>query len=398
MTRHNKDANSLNIYQLNARRAKNVSDEIFSNVKQHVVDVLLLQEPYCYKNKITRLGITTTIYTGYNPDETPWAAVVIFNKSLNSMLSTQYSNSHCVCVEVSFKEEKIYVISIYCQSSHKIAPYLAHLRFILTALRNKKVFISMDSNAKSPLWYSKTRDISGSELESFILENRLYLLNEDGFPATFSSEVGSSNVDVTLTTCNLVKSVKSWEVIEESTTSDHNAIKIIIAEENDSLTKNYYCKGYNVKKADWESFQINLAQYKSSLGTHNLQIKYEVTEAARNIKRAIKTVCKGAIPRKIQVTQGSKWWTPDLSKTKKLVYKHRKLFQKEKNQELKAQLKYEYHKLRSEYHIAIKKIKENSWREFTTVKDNGEPCGILYKLQCKKIQMNQFQYSIRIVC
>ena len=368
---------------------------MFANVKSRTVDILLLQEPYQYQNKIVRLGSATTIYTGNDFNETPWAAIAIFNRSVRSMLLTQFSNSHCVCIEISFNGERMYLISMYCQSSHRIPPNLEHLKTILKALRGRKILISMDANAKSPMWFNSSTDNSGAEMEMFILEEKLYLLNEDGCPPTYASERGTSNIDITLATGSLVNVIKSWEVIEEWTTSDHDAIKVTISGKNTLPRKNYNIKGFNIKKANWELFQENLSRYKKDLSANSYNNETEVTGAARNIQKSILAACNNSIPRQTQSPKGSKWWTSDLENKKKKVNRSRKKFQKEKTETMKIHLKEVFYKHKAEYHIAIAKTKENSWERFTTNEGNKEPWGIIYKLQCEKIQMDQCQYTIR---
>lgn len=147
--------------QLNAGRGRKVNTEVRDQVDKNRIDLLLIQEPYTYKGKIHSFGERAQIITGNNCDETLWAAVVIFNKNLTVMKLGHVSYSHVVCVQIDNGNSSIYVICAYFQFSHQIEGNLTKIQEALHALREEKVIICADANAKSPLWYSEELDDRG---------------------------------------------------------------------------------------------------------------------------------------------------------------------------------------------------------------------------------------------
>ena len=78
----------------------------------------------------------------------------------------------------------------------------------------------MDSNAHSNLWGSPTTNKRGEILENITLHHGLNILNKGSTP-TFHSPVGKSVIDVTLSSADMLEYMTNWEVMGESSLSDH---------------------------------------------------------------------------------------------------------------------------------------------------------------------------------
>jgi len=76
-------------------------------------------------------------------------------------------------------------VSAYCQFCDSIIPYIEFLYRILVTLKGRRVIVSMDANANSPLWNSTHLDPKGEELENIILQHDLVILNKADQPPTF---------------------------------------------------------------------------------------------------------------------------------------------------------------------------------------------------------------------
>lgn len=83
-----------------------------------------------------------------------------------------------------------------------------------------------DFNAKNPVWGGKKLDDRGETLGDYILENDLNPINDPESLPSFTSSNGKSWIDITLATNNLIGKIKSWEVLDEISASDHNYIRI----------------------------------------------------------------------------------------------------------------------------------------------------------------------------
>lgn len=62
---------------------------------------------------------------------------------------------------------------------------------------NVPVLIAGDFNSKSASWFTKRTDERGIQVEDFITENNLFILNRQGQQFTFFTENGEENLDLT---------------------------------------------------------------------------------------------------------------------------------------------------------------------------------------------------------
>ena len=109
----------------------------------------------------------------------------------------------------------------------------------------------MDANAKSTLWHADTIDERGTQLEEFISENNLIILNKPNNYPTYMSTRGQSNIDVTLSTENFIHHIKSWNVDNSCKTSNHNLIMVELGKCNSADKSWGKDLGYNVRREDW---------------------------------------------------------------------------------------------------------------------------------------------------
>lgn len=164
-------------------------------------------------------------------------------------------SDHVMCVHINSEFEEMYIINAYCQFSLPIALILGTIESILQKIRNTKVLLTLDSNAKSHMWFSRETDERGKIVEEFLLHNNLYILNEPNNVPTYMTTKEESNIDLTLTSGKLLNTIKGWTMRKDCTTSDHN----LITYDYNLVPKDrrifYKQDRYNIKKADWDKFK-----------------------------------------------------------------------------------------------------------------------------------------------
>lgn len=127
----------IRIAQINMDRARGVTAEVREIANRMKVDVLLLQEPYVWSQRVIGFGIKSRVIV-HEGEGRPWAAVVVMNESIGAMRIQDLCNTHCTCVELLLPDRKrMYVCSVYCQFSRGIDEYLEMLRVIRRRLRGK---------------------------------------------------------------------------------------------------------------------------------------------------------------------------------------------------------------------------------------------------------------------
>jgi hypothetical protein len=149
--------------------------------------------------------------------------------------------------------------------------------------RNKlPAILSGDANAWSSLWHSKKRNLRGDILEEWILENGLNVENMGSAP-TWRNYKSKSNIDLTLTTPDMIDKVSNWRS-RFGTSSDHATV----------------------------SFQVKGPEVKGET-----TLKYTDWDGARQAFRKVK-------------------WVPDYSWKSRTVEKEMQAFEKDVNTTIKA--------------------------------------------------------------
>ncbi|GBM31797.1 hypothetical protein AVEN_56902-1 [Araneus ventricosus] len=95
-------------------------------------------------------------------------------------------------------------------------------------LRDENVIIGADMNAHCVHWGYRTNNNRGYQVENFIAEKNLQLLNSPGAEPAYQRHNAEVWPDLTLESNSTLTNMCDWEVMENESFSDHNFIKIII--------------------------------------------------------------------------------------------------------------------------------------------------------------------------
>lgn len=188
-------------------------------MKTEQVDIV--QEPHSQKLQtvgLSKTSVSTVIHQkpkDNEEDDKIWAVTTIPNGTLDVMKLDKMCNAHCVCIQVKTRNTEFFLVNLYCQPSKPLTPKLNWLRSILECLREKRIMICGHFSAKSTSWFNDSMDRRGEELELFIAEHKLYVLNEPQDVTTYESSIGTSNIDLTLVSGNLLRGIAKWEIKSE---------------------------------------------------------------------------------------------------------------------------------------------------------------------------------------
>lgn len=370
----------LRVLQLNGQKSKSVAAEIPNIMAERDIQVLLLQEPYAPRNQIQGLPAPLRVVSAAPHGETPYAAIVIADPRIDVTLLGGLSSAHVVCAELVGQFGAAYVVSCYCQPSNPITDYLGRLDEVAGRLRGKPLLIGMDANAKSFWWNSRVTDGRGRQLEDFILQHDLQVLNTPTELSTYCSVHGESWIDVTLATRSASNLVSGWDV-KEWATSDHRAIHFVYGATGVELTRPVRRMArYNCRKADWERFDETLAlALPDTLGEDCEAMVGALTDAvlfASDASIPLRGVRRLSVP----------WWTPELASQRRSVRAFRRALQKARRignvaqaQEAKARLS----RVQNRYKRSVMEAKEETWRRLAE-ESRDDPWGFLYRCALKK--------------
>lgn len=361
-------------------------DETKILILEKSVDLLLIQEPYTVNNSIVAFN-DARVVTANQPNEYPWAAIVVTNQDILVTNLQHLGNQHIAVAQISYYKREFYAISAYLQPSADITALLDKLVSIIHTLRAYDLLICMDSNSYSTLWGSEETNERGLMLEALIAQFGLHIINKRNQPPTFSSNRGSSNIDITLAKGAIVNEISNWNVCSNLTLSDHSVIifNILIQKLQHQLSLD---TRYKSRMCNMSKFRHEINKNKGKITYLPLQnftdIDAYITELTSTIGSAAELAIPKVRPRRRQVP----WWTRELTRLKGAVYKSRRLFQRASDADRNI-LKRQYYALRASYKREISLAKKRSWQTYVETESNRDPWGCIYKMCANKYTPRQ---------
>ena len=392
----------LRILQLNMGKAKVVNDELRKAIVERKYDFALVQEPYAWRGNIPGMGLGIDIVMGAKGKETPAAAILYPRAEYTVTKITQLCTSHCVCIQIGGEFGDIYLVSLYCQFKNDIQVHLDELETVLVALKNKKVLIATDANAKSHLWGFES-DAKGVKLEDFIMRHDLTVINNKEDLPTCRGTRGETRIDVTLVTSNAIKCVKDWKV-ESWSSSDHRPINVRLDLSNNATRAQRTSEPrFKVHRADWELFTKSLQTKQDELMNMPMESPRDAEALAEALEKALIDACKKAIPCKVKSMTSQAWWNPELTKLAKEAKRAKaRLGKKDSGANLRERQR--DRKLRkrkadgsmARYQNEVGKAKRQSWMDYVTKEGNSDVWGLPYKIASGKIKVQKATSTVNV--
>lgn len=381
--------------QINAARSIAVAGELRALLQEGSVDILCVQEPYQLKGKVVgyRSG---TIRLVQPESKTPWVTTMAAQAGVHLFRCGTGRDEHMVHVKVAAASGEIHLINVYCQYSKPIEPFLDRLREMIIGIksveRDPSIVLVMDANAKSESWHAGQLDDRGRQLEEFIIENQLWVVNERTNVPTYEATVGESFIDVTIASGNMRRKISGWRVTREIVAGDHNAVRFEISDgANGERSRRVHTgiEGYRLPKGTWEVFHHAYRRNVTEQWKEELERQHP-DEIARMYMRALEKVCQEGLKRRSAASTAVPWWTSDLRRRRDEVKRARKRLARTRgaanDEALLEQRKEEYRRVRNVYTKEIRTEKANSWKRFVTIEGNKDPWGLVHKIASGKMR------------
>jgi hypothetical protein len=310
-------------------------------------DILLIQEPYEYKNKPVGIEKKNRIFTAGTGKHR--AAIIVINSKIDAILIAKLSAEDTVVLEIIHGKQKFYAASIYFDYEEQIENKFHKMDEIMRFINGGRILIAADSNARSKTWHDVITNCRGRKLEEYLASKHLYLaskqlylaskhlhlINEESERSTFHNSRGSSNIDLTISNNNLLSDVSGWEVSSEESLSDHNYLKYKIGAGVTNGHKNDYKTQsirYVLKEIKLHVFDQKLVQEMQKMADNKIKggvdeelekfISTIITteeDLEQNVElftEAVQSACmrtfQNTTTRKIS-TKSVPWWTDNLT-------------------------------------------------------------------------------------
>ena len=248
---------TLKCIQLNLHHSRLATDNLTKIIEEENTDILYLQETYEIRNKIAGIPRRLKIFTaGVGKHR---AAIVVNNEHLDTILIKQLSDEDTVVLEIIHRGLRMIIASLYFDITRHIDSDLRKIEKIVQHAKGAGALIAIDSNSRSSLWHDVITNKRGRILEEFLLNQQLYILNEESQQTTFRSSRGASNIDITVTNGRLLSTVTDWEISDQDSCSDHSIIRYVIRQRTaPRLSINNDEARYKVNDEGKQKFQENL--------------------------------------------------------------------------------------------------------------------------------------------
>jgi len=219
-------------------------------------DILCIQELYTIENKIDGQSDKYNIFT--SGEGRSRAAIVVTNNRVDALLIKQLSDEDTVVLEVTIDNKNIILASMFFDISQRIEIDLQKIEAITHHAKGAGVLTAMDSNCRSASWHDTLTNTRGRILEEFLTSKQLYIMTEESDYTTFRRRRGSSNIDLTVISVQLLRTVVEWEISDQESCSDHSIIRYAIDQGKGHMTEfDFQEVRYIVQKDNKQKYQRN---------------------------------------------------------------------------------------------------------------------------------------------
>jgi len=97
--------------QINLQHSRTATDNLMKTIETEEPDLLLIQEPYEYKNRLTGMRKQYRIYTAATGKYT--AAIIITNSNIGAILTSRISDEDTVVLEIIYEGMSFVAASVY---------------------------------------------------------------------------------------------------------------------------------------------------------------------------------------------------------------------------------------------------------------------------------------------
>ncbi|KAI5756118.1 hypothetical protein M8J77_022246 [Diaphorina citri] len=227
--------------------------------------------------------------------------------------------------------------------------------------------ICSDMNAHNTIWGGSKIDSNGIQVEKFLLENDVCLLNTNEATHFNSSNGTFSAIDLTLASRSIMPDLK-WSVHDDLCNSDH--FPILIQFWNKNLSNQSSRDIWIFKRADWDKYRNNIS--------FDCKIKgmSDIDKCLELFNEDVLSAAKVAIPvlKTSRVKRLVPWWTEEV---KNAVHEKKNAFKILRRNPTPANL-IEFKKCRAKARRTLLTAQKKSWSDFVSSIDKPLTIGDMW--------------------
>ncbi|GBN88839.1 hypothetical protein AVEN_101363-1 [Araneus ventricosus] len=207
----------INHLKINLQRAKIATTMLLKAAQQHQPDLFIVQEPHVTDGKIA--GIPKCWKSCFSKSEKPgiiafpaWSTPVFLSAKGNTM-----AINPLIPKAIDIKGPQTTGTEV-----------LEELTDLTTNIIGEEYLTGGVLKSHSQRWGNRDEDSRGKQLQEFIAEKHIFLINSSESPPTFEHSNRQGSPDLTMVSSHFLAAICEWKVLEEETYSDHKFVKICI--------------------------------------------------------------------------------------------------------------------------------------------------------------------------
>lgn len=224
-----KTLNCFECWQINLHRCKAASYNMSEVTKKMHTGLLLVQEPWTYKEIIRGRPRGWNLWQGSAVGGRP-RSCIYSTPNLQCSLVAMFSDEDVVALRVKNvcqKNDEFIFVSAYMANEESAPP--RSLRELIDFAEKERIptIIGTDANAHHTIWGSSNTNKRGEELLDFCASANVNFCNVGNKP-TFVTRKRNEVLDLTLVNRNALDRVCDWHVSDVPSLSDHLYIRFKI--------------------------------------------------------------------------------------------------------------------------------------------------------------------------
>ena len=242
----NATGNPLIVTQWNAEGLQRKKEALQAFIKTTKADIICIQETHLNEN----MRFSIRGFESFRMDRKghKGGILTLIRNTIPSIETSRNSNeAEHLTVKLLLHPNPLWVTNYYCPSTRKLN--LQEIQIL-----NSNHIIVGDFNSHSPSWGYPSLDSRGEEVEEWITDNTLVLINRPEDEPTFFSRVWrtESSPDIAIATEDIQRTSER-KVTNQLGGSDHKPV-IIMLQETHSPSPRKKMASWNYKKANWSLF------------------------------------------------------------------------------------------------------------------------------------------------
>ena len=207
------DQKQTRCLQINLQHSRTPTYNLMKLIDTEEPDILLIQEPYEYQNRLVGIEKKYRIFTAGNGKYR--AAIIIINSKIDAILNAKLSDEDTVFLEIINENLKFFTASTYFDLEDQIENNFTTIDGLMSFVKGGRILIAVDRNARSKTWHNVKTNSRGRKLEEYLASKQLHIINEESDRFTFHNSRGANNIDLTITNNNLIAAINEWEISAE---------------------------------------------------------------------------------------------------------------------------------------------------------------------------------------